>query len=69
MIHLININNHTNESFMIVSKEKTLSEIIDLFSSSYNTAKQLGAIFVTKKGNQSEEIISMITPWDLINIK
>jgi len=43
--------------------------IRDEFLSFLNQTKRLGAIFVTANGKESEEIIGIITSWDLPKIK
>jgi predicted transcriptional regulator len=69
IIEFVDINNHTNEKFSIISNDTTLLQITKMFNNSYNSDKQLGAIFVTKNGAQNESIFSMITPWDIIRNK
>lgn len=69
IIEFVDINNHTNEKFSIISNDTTLLQITKMFNNSYKSDKQLGAIFVTKNGAQNESIFSMITPWDIIRNK
>ena len=61
------IKNHIDERYSFVEKNMPLHEIVDMYTNDIQDGKRLGAVFVTKTGNENEKILGMISAWDLID--
>ena len=61
----INIENHSSRYFLFVKEDAEIEQLYDLFNKKKN-GKKLAMIFVTENGKEDEEIIGIITSYDLI---
>lgn len=59
------LNQHASEYFEFVSKEATIDDVRDLFEKGLVERKRLAAVFITSNGRKNEEILGMITAWDI----
>lgn len=57
---------HKAEAYRICHPRMTLGELTEIFKSSGPSAKRIAAVFVTKDGTSSSNLVGMITPWDVI---
>jgi len=56
---------HTTENFAFVTPDATLYDLKQLFSLAGPYHRRIVAVFVTKNGTKSSELLGMITPWDV----
>jgi predicted transcriptional regulator len=65
----INLENHPNEKFIFVKRDDLLSDIEELFLTSYKQSvhKYIGCAFVTHNGVSTEKILGIITIWDVLD--
>lgn len=61
----IPLDNHESEYFEFVPKGATVVDVEELFIEDIKNRKRLSAVFVTETGLAGEEILGLITPWDL----
>ncbi len=62
----IPLDEHLNEYFAFLPETAYLYEVQELFKYTPGRKKLLTVIYITKNGKRDEEIIAMITPWDLL---
>jgi len=64
----IGFDDHLNEYFAFVKEDTLIYDIEELFKDNYNTRrhKLLSVVYITKNGKREDEILGMLTPWDLI---
>lgn len=60
------IESHETESFLFVSQDKKVDDLINLFTQKIN-GKRLVMIFVSKNGLASEKILGIITSYDILH--
>lgn len=60
------IENHETESFLFVSQDKKVDDLIHLFTQKINN-KRLVMIFVSKNGLANEKILGIITSYDILH--
>lgn len=63
----IPFNKHLNEYFEFVPRKTMLFEIQELFHDNMKRHKLLAVVFITENGRRDEEILGMVTPWDLLS--
>lgn len=67
---LLPIRNHTSEYYEFTAKDTPVEEIVRRFDISYkNNRSRLAVIFVTEDGNPNQELLGIITPWDVLGDK
>ena len=59
------LNKQPNECFDFVNKDEDAYKIKERFLKEVKDQKRIGAIFITKNGNKDEELLGIITAWDL----
>ena len=62
----LKIENHSMESFIFISKKKNIYDVEDLFKNYFSRHKRIGCIFVTDNGKKGENILGMLTAWDVL---
>lgn len=69
LFEYMQLDEHLNEYFSFVSRNTVLNEIEKAFKYNYKTRKRklIGAMFITENGKREEEILGMITPWDILD--
>lgn len=55
----------TNQNYDIVSRDKLLVEVIDIFEKNYSSGKNLSAILITHNGKKNQKLLGIITPFDI----
>ena len=60
------IDKHLSEEFKFAKYNSMICEIEDLFEASKKNKHRLGMVFLTKSGNPNEDILGVITPWNII---
>ena len=63
---LIPIQKHKNESFQFIPRNSTLYKVKELFESDFQKRKRIGMIFATHSGKETEKVLGIITPWDVL---
>jgi len=66
MREFLPINSHITESFGFVSDSAAFSGLKSRFTAKSPADMRLAALFVTENGNPGEDLLGMITPWDMI---
>jgi predicted transcriptional regulator len=56
---------HKSETFEFVSRTASLAEVVGRFRENLANRKRLGAVFITENGKEDEELLGLITPWDV----
>lgn len=62
----IDIHNHSCEYFDFISINEKLFDAKEYFNNSIKNDKRLALLFVTKNGKDNQEILGLLTPWDLL---
>ena len=62
----LKIENHSMEDFVFVSKNRTIYDIEELFKDYFSQNKRIGCIYITEHGKKNEEILGMLTAWDVL---
>lgn len=61
------IENHVSETFDFVKPTTSLSELKDMFNRKKNRyTKRLAGVFITHSGLSDDELLGMITPYDIL---
>lgn len=70
MRDLLPVRNHSSEYYEFAAEDTSKEEIVQRFDVSYKRNRsRLAAIFVTRDGNPNQELLGMITPWDVLGDK
>ncbi len=64
-----NLTSKRLESFLFVPKEATVVDVEEHFTQNHPKKQRLGVIFITEHGQADEELLGMITIWDLAKAK
>lgn len=62
----LKIENHSMEEFIFVSKIKNIYDIEEMFKNYFSRNKIIGCIFITDNGKSTENILGMLTAWDVL---
>ncbi len=57
------------EGFLFVPKNTTVVDVEEYFGQHHPNKQRLGVIFITEHGQVDEELLGMITIWDLAKVK
>ncbi len=65
----IRLDEHINEYFEFVPENTMFYEVEELFKYNYQSKrhKLLSVIYITKNGRRDEQILGMLTPWDILS--
>lgn len=63
----ISIDNRRGERYLFVSEDATLVTVRSAFEDRSEKNNRLRLVFVTKNGSPDEEIICMLSPWDVMS--
>lgn len=66
IINYINININSSEKYLYCKYNEKVDNIKKIVENNYKNAIKVAIIFLTKNGKENEEILGMITPYDLI---
>lgn len=70
MRDLLPVRNHSSEYYEFTAEDTSKEEIIQRFDVSYKRNRsRLAAVFVTKDGNPNQDLLGIITPWDVLGDK
>lgn len=56
---------HPSETFRFVARDELVSKISDMFDETLRQEERIGMIFVTEHGKTDEELLGIITAWDV----
>lgn len=62
----LKIENHSMEDFQFISKTKNLYDVEKIFKNYFSRNKRIGCIFITDNGKSTENILGMLTAWDIL---
>ena len=60
------LDNHVSEVFKFIPKSMLLEDAKILFNKAFEKNERLAMLFITEHGKQSEKLLGIITPWDII---
>ena len=63
----ISVSGHTMERFLFAGKDDTILKIRTLFSQRKAGEKRVAGVFVTNDGTDKSNLVSYITPWDVMD--
>lgn len=66
IIENLKIENHSLESFEFISRTKTIYDVEDIFKKYFSNSKRIGCIYITQNGKTTENILGMVTAWDVL---
>lgn len=66
IINYIKIDNHMSERFVFAKKNDTVVQIRAAFSKRKAGEKRVAGVFVTDDGTENTELVSFVTPWDVM---
>lgn len=61
----LELDKHESEHFEFINKNASIIDVEELFSKHLIAGKRLSVVFITEKGEPTEKIQGMITPWDV----
>ena len=62
----IKIENHSMEDFEFISRRKNIYDVENMFKDYFSRNKRLGCVYITQNGNKNENILGMLTAWDVL---
>ena len=62
----LDVENHTGEEFLFVDRNKSIFEIEEYFENYFARNERLAVVYITNSGKKTEQILGMITPWDVL---
>lgn len=62
----LDIESHTGEEFLFVDRNKSILEIEEYFENYFARNERLAVVYITNSGKKTEQILGMITPWDIL---
>lgn len=65
----LKIENHSIENFEFISRKRNIYDIEDLFKDYFSSHKRMGCVYITENGKKEENILGMLTAWDVLGIK
>lgn len=60
------LDNHVSEVFEFIPRSMLLEDAKQLFTNAFNKNQRLAMLFITEHGKQTEKLLGIITPWDII---
>lgn len=66
ILEYLNLENHSTEEFMFISRNKNIYDVEDIFKDYFARKKRLGCVYITENGKSSESILGMLTAWDIL---
>lgn len=65
----VSLSHHISEYYEFVEKDMPSEQVADLFDQYYKKGKKLVMVFVTEHGRQTESLLGLITPYDVVNLE
>ena len=62
----LDVESHTGEEFLFVDRNKSILEIEEYFENYFARNERLAVVYITNSGKKTEQILGMITPWDIL---
>lgn len=69
LLEYLPIDKHISEYYRVYSKNDRADEIAEAFESYYHKGKKLVMVFVTSEGKLDEQLLGIITPYDVVNLE
>lgn len=60
------INKHLTENFRFLSWKSRVFEAKMLFEDALKSMERIGMVFLTENGKETEELMGILTPWDIL---
>ena len=64
-VEFIPLEKHLSESFEFVGRNALLIEVEELFRKGLVNRKRIGMVFITNSGKKDEELLGILTSWDI----
>lgn len=68
LVEYLSVHRHVSEYYEFVPKGFPSEQVADLFDEYYKKGKKLVMVFVTEHGKESESLLGLITPYDVVNL-
>ncbi|HNX16337.1 MAG TPA: hypothetical protein PKO28_03105 [Bacilli bacterium] len=68
LVEYLSVHRHVSEYYEFVPKDFPSEQVADLFDEYYKKGKKLVMVFVTEHGKESESLLGLITPYDVVNL-
>ena len=65
----IRLNGRTGERYMFIPADTSIISVRKAFERYTEKNSRLGMVFVTETGSASEQLICMLTPWDVLSVE
>jgi len=62
----LDVEKHGAEKYLFMPEDTTIYQVRAVFERRSERNSRLSAVFITKNGTQSEPLIAMLTPWDVL---
>ena len=62
----LKIENHSMEKFEFISRRRNIYDIEELFKNYFSVHNRIGCVYITEHGRKDENIIGMLTAWDVL---
>lgn len=69
LLDFLPLEKHISEHYCFIGRVTPAEEVADLFNDYYKKGKKLVMIFVTEHGLQTEALLGLITPYDVVNLE
>lgn len=66
ILEYLKIKNHSMEEFEFISRKKNVYEVEEIFKEYFKKNKRIGCVYVTENGKDTENILGMLTAWDIL---
>ena len=68
-IERIRLNGRTGERYMFIPADTSILSVRKAFERYTEKNSRLGMVFVTETGSAAEQLICMLTPWDVLSVE
>jgi len=67
-IDYIPMEKHKGEHFIFIDRDTLVGDVEEMFRCELEGHRRLAVVYITENGRQDEELLGMITPWDIAGI-
>ncbi len=67
-LDFIPMEKHKGEHFIFIDRDTLVSDVEEMFRCELEGHRRLAVVYITENGRQDEELLGMITPWDIAGI-
>ncbi len=63
--HYLVMESHQKEQYAFVDRNALISDVSNLFHRALDQGARIGMVFITRNGRKDEQLLGIVTPWDL----